>query len=99
MQSNRPLSTDEVLWWLVGILAVGAALTQAGRAYRVAITWACEHDVLVDHHVAWALPSADGRGLDLPRVLIAAGAVVVLAAGGSLLRRSARSRQSEASPH
>ncbi len=77
-----------------GLLTVLVA--SAGVFWLKGATWLVEHRILVSAsaHPLIAVPGAAGAGLDLPRVAIAAAAVIaVIAWAASAVRRSWSTRE------
>jgi hypothetical protein len=101
VQENR---TDDDLFTLVmiGIGSIGAIAGGAsgllGGAWSQAVAWLLAHDILVAASTdpLLAMPAADGAGLDLPRLAIAAAtALLLLVAAVDALRRRRRDQLGE----
>jgi len=97
------LSDDDVFWLLIGGVFLASALSVAAVAGFATSTWHRVVDWLVAHHVLvdgsralLEVPVSNGAGLDLPRLALLAGAVLVAGAVVvSSLRRSWRRRRLE----
>ena len=85
---------------VVGTVVAGAVISGATGLLNGAVRWLVSHGVLVDgrHDPVWTIPGAGGVGLDWPRLLVAAGAIVLLLLWtGSAVVRRIRRRQAEES--
>jgi hypothetical protein len=88
--SNAARTSDDDLFVLTitGFLALGAAAAAAPLWWAKAITWLLAHQVLLPRaeHPLLTLPCSGGAGLDVPRLAVLVGAVLLLAAAVGALR-------------
>lgn len=93
---GRGIDDDELLVLLgAGILGFGAAVAAALTWWAKTLLWLLEHQVVVaaDRHPLVALPYSAGAGLDVPRLALAAAALLLLlTASISAVRRYWRSQ-------
>lgn len=75
---------DELVTLKVGVLFLLGVAGSGGALWLRGVAWLVEHQVLVaaDQGPLLALPGSGGAGLDGPRVLIAAAALLALVAFG-----------------
>jgi hypothetical protein len=97
VQENRTGDDDLFTLVMIGIGSIGAIAGGAwgllGGAWAQAVGWLLAHDILVAGSTdpLLTMPAADGAGLDLSRLAIAAGAaLLLLVAGIDALRRRRR---------
>jgi len=92
---NQSSEADGVLTFLACALLLGAPFIAAATGlWATACQWLTEHHILTSQSVQLSIPGTAGAGLDAPRILLAAGALLAAAAGAILLhRRTVRRRE------
>lgn len=92
---NQNSDGDGVLTFLACALLLGAPFIAATTGlWATACRWLTEQHILTTESVQLTIPGAAGAGLDLPRILLAAGALMAAAASAILLhRRTVRRRE------
>lgn len=80
--SSSTSDADNFVLVILGCLALSAGIGSAGWLWIQGTRWLVAHQVLVaaENHPLLPLPHADGAGLDLQRVAVAAGAVLLAVA-------------------
>lgn len=95
MDSLPSRTSDDDLFTLliIGVLGMGAVGGVLAATWSRALVWLLEHQVVVaaSAHPMLVLPRSAGAGVDLPRLALAAAAVLLLtaAAVGAVRRRLA----------
>lgn len=97
---SRPWGSDEFLTALVAAAAAVALLSRLSSLWTLAVAWLVERGVLAVESVLWALPAAEGAGLDPARLAIAVGLALLAALGaaGGMRRLRGRSRRDAVRP-
>lgn len=97
MREEKELSDETMLLIGLGVLVVCFGGVSAGAVFGPVKQWLTDHQILVTGKVMVLELFGTGAGLDWPRILIAVGAIVIVAASGVMWFRSRR-RAVEAQP-
>lgn len=85
-RGDRGLSNDHIAMMILGCIAVGVLYAKRGLIMAGAGSWLNDHQLLTDRDVIIAIPQLGG--LDLSRILILVGVLVVVAVVARIAVRS-----------
>ena len=75
-RSDQGLSNDHIAMMVLGCIAIGALYAKHEPVLAGAVSWLRDHQLLTDHDAIITIPHLGG--LDLARILILTGILVVL---------------------
>jgi hypothetical protein len=76
---------------VLGCIALGVLYAKRGPILAGASGWLRDHQLLTDHNAIITIPNLGG--LDLARILVLAGLLVVTAVGAAIVRRTSDSHK------
>ena len=85
-REDQGLSNDHIAMMVLGCIALGVLYAKRGPVLAGAGGWLRDHQLLTDHNAIITIPHLGG--LDLARILVLAGLLVVTAVGAAIVRRT-----------